>query len=135
MSLLAWHDDYALGIAAIDHEHRELIELINALYAAVEVGASRDELGGFFAELHAVVAAHFALEERVMREQGYDELTAHKTDHERLLDEILMLDEEVAASGVRDDKRLAARLDDWFSAHFRSADARLHQHLYASSGG
>ena len=29
MGLLHWEDRYSVGIAAVDHEHRELIELIN----------------------------------------------------------------------------------------------------------
>ena len=32
MSLLRWSDRYRVGIEAVDHEHRELIELINRLH-------------------------------------------------------------------------------------------------------
>ena len=39
-------------------------------------------------EIHARIAAHFALEEKIMREAHYDRFEAHKEDHEHLLDEI-----------------------------------------------
>ena len=29
MALLQWKDQYSVGIEAVDHEHRELIDLIN----------------------------------------------------------------------------------------------------------
>ena len=32
MALLQWKDRYSVGIAAVDHEHKELIGLINRLY-------------------------------------------------------------------------------------------------------
>ena len=65
-----------------------------------------------------------------MRERGYDQLTAHKNDHERLLDEIRdimddFVDEEQTASA------LSGRLEAWFSRHFETHDARLHHKLGA----
>src|SRR5450759_3657780 len=32
MGLLHWESRYSVGIAAVDHEHRELVELVNRLY-------------------------------------------------------------------------------------------------------
>ena len=32
MPLLEWKDSYSVGIAAVDHEHRELIDLINTAH-------------------------------------------------------------------------------------------------------
>jgi hemerythrin len=120
MALLQWQDRYSVGIEAVDHEHKELIELINRL---AEADADPTE---FFGELHRGISAHFALEERFMRERRYDEFAAHKTDHERLLDEIRDLMDESEDGKVVD---LAARLDAWFSRHFETHDARLHQVL------
>jgi len=42
----------------------------------------------FLGELYARIAAHFALKEKIMRDNGYDEYHDHKADHERLLDDI-----------------------------------------------
>ena len=32
MTLLRWQDNFNIGIEEVDHEHRELIELINTLH-------------------------------------------------------------------------------------------------------
>ena len=130
MTLLQWKDRYSVGIAAVDHEHKELIDLINRLYDEWVKGGPRGSVEGFFGDLYKVISAHFALEERFMRERGYDQLTAHKNDHERLLDEIRdimddFVDEEQTASA------LAGRLESWFSRHFETHDARLHHKLGA----
>ncbi|MFY9624264.1 MAG: bacteriohemerythrin [Rhodoplanes sp.] len=130
MALLEWKDRYSVGIAAVDHEHKELIDLINRLYDQWVKGGPRGSVEGFFGDLYKGISAHFALEERFMRERGYDQLTAHKNDHERLLDEIRdimddFVDEEQTASA------LSGRLEAWFSRHFETHDARLHHKLGA----
>jgi len=129
MSLLHWEDRYSVGVAAVDHEHRELIELINRLYAEATTQGSRDAIVDFFGDLFKAISSHFALEERLMRERGYDQLTQHKNDHERLLDELRDIMEDFEANERIDEKMLAGRLDAWFSRHFESHDARLHSAL------
>src|SRR5512143_2393753 len=88
MGLLHWESRYSVGIAAVDHEHRELVELVNRLYEKATSQGSKDAVLDFFGDLFKNISAHFALEERFMRERGYDQLATHKQDHERLLDEI-----------------------------------------------
>lgn len=131
MDLLHWDDRYSVGIAAVDHEHRELIALINRLYEEASAQGSRDAVLGFFGDLFKAISAHFALEERFMRERDYDQVTQHKNDHERLLDEIRDLMEAYEASARFDDGLLADALDAWFARHFETHDARLHKALGA----
>ncbi len=64
-----------------------------------------------------------------MREHGYDQLTQHKADHERLLDEIRDIMDSVEDDQNIDDKALGERLEAWFARHFETHDARLHQRL------
>ncbi len=131
MGLLHWEDRYSVGIAAVDHEHKELIDLINRLYDEAAARRSKDTVIGFFGDLFKAISAHFALEERFMRERGYDQLTQHKNDHERLLDEIRDIMEGFQANSTFDDRLLAEALDAWFSRHFERHDARLHKALGA----
>ena len=125
-TLVEWHDDFALGIPDVDHEHRELIELVNTLYATVLESADPEAPSEFFGNLHANVSAHFALEEKMMRNAGYDEYPAHKEDHEVLLDDIRDLMEELEDGLPADLDSFAERLQQWFTGHFRTHDARLH---------
>lgn len=129
MGLLHWEDRYSVGVAAVDHEHKELIDLINRLYDEAAVRRSKDAVIGFFGDLFKAISAHFALEERFMRERGYDRLSQHKNDHERLLDEIRDIMEDFEASSTFDDRLLAEALDAWFLRHFETHDARLHHAL------
>jgi hemerythrin len=128
MTLLQWKDEYRIGIDSVDFEHKELIDLINRLYDTWMAKGAEPSVEGFFGDLFRGISAHFALEERFMRERGYDQLTVHKGDHERLLDEIRDIMDDFEKHGQTTDM-LAARLEAWFARHFETHDARLHRAL------
>lgn len=129
MTLVQWQPGFTVGIEEVDHEHRELIALINALHSALGGERAGERVEAFLGDLYAAVAAHFALEERVMRERRYDALPPHKADHERLLDQLRDLMDAQADGAVLDDEVFGARLGEWFTGHFATHDARLHRHL------
>jgi len=129
MGVLQWQDRFSIGIPEVDHEHREMIQLINDLHAALGGDRSQERVEDFLGEILARISAHFALEEKQMEALGYPERSAHKQDHERLLDEIRDIMDEVSDLGVLDEARFSARLSAWFGDHFASFDVRLHRFL------
>jgi hemerythrin-like metal-binding protein len=129
MSLIAWRDEFRLGVESVDVEHREMIELINALDTSMQEGASQDDVVETLGEIHARISAHFALEEKIMRNAGYEKLATHKADHERLLDRLLDVIDSVDEEGSYERAALSDYLNGWFSVHFRVHDARLHSKL------
>jgi len=129
MTLLTWKPAYTLGIPAVDEEHRALIAMINRTYQSMEGAADAGQVEACLEDIHAGIAAHFALEERYMREAGYAEYTAHKDDHEELLDQIREMMDVFAHAPQRGRSVLQNRLSDWFSVHFATFDARLHERL------
>jgi hemerythrin len=126
MSLVTWREAFSVGVAEVDYEHQELIELINELHRSVLEGVTRAQVVAGLGEIYAQIAAHFALEEKVMRESHYRALPEHKMDHEALLDDLRDIMDEVEDDGEFDDAQLATDLDRWFSDHFRTHDAKLH---------
>lgn len=129
MNVLDWKPEYSIGKAAVDAEHRELIESINALHSRLGEAAEPAQISDALGEIFAGIAAHFALEERFMREADYADYASHKDDHERLLDELAAIIDAVDTDATYDEGVLLSTLEHWFSAHFRSHDARLHDRL------
>jgi hemerythrin-like metal-binding protein len=127
---LPWRDDYSTGVASIDHEHQQMIDLINRIFERLDSDESRSAVSDFLGEVHARIAAHFALEEQIMRDRRYDQFEDHKADHERLLDEIRDIMDAYEDGTYADRKfEFAERLQDWFVLHFKTKDARLHKRL------
>ena len=129
MASISWKDEYRVNIASVDHEHQQLIALINEILTLLQQTPDGAQAADCLGELHASIAAHFALEEKVMKDHRYDEFASHKADHERLLDDIHDLSDEVHAEQALDLERFSDRLSNWFLGHFGSHDARLHNRL------
>jgi hemerythrin len=126
MTLIEWRKEFETGIPDVDHEHRELVDLINGLHEHIASGADPVRVTEFLGEVFARIAAHFALEESIMRKHTYDEYEAHKAEHERLLDEIRDIMDGATTEYANS---LSTVVRDWFVNHFKSKDARLHKEL------
>ena len=130
MALIEWRSDFETGVPDVDHEHRELVELLNQLHAELGRDAPADTVSAFLGEVFARISAHFALEESIMRKHDYDQYIDHKTDHEKLLDDIRdIMDDFEAGEYTAYDEALANAVRDWFINHFKTKDARLHSLL------
>jgi hemerythrin len=129
MSLLQWKTEYSVGIASVDDEHRDMIDMINDVYAKLGDAPDGATIESGLEEIFTSISLHFALEERLMRDSNYGEYEDHKEDHEELLDEIRDLMDIFAADSKEGARALELRLSDWFAKHFSSFDARLHRKL------
>lgn len=129
MALLEWQPQYCVGNASIDHEHEQMIKQINALYDQLGGSVDAETIEAVLGEIHADISAHFALEERLMREASYIEYEDHKDDHEDLLDHIHELMDSFYADPAAGQALLKSQLSDWFGRHFSTFDSRLHQQL------
>lgn len=129
MPLIAWKDEFSVGVPDVDHEHQELIGLINDLHDAMLSGSGDVTIMDFLGEIYAQVSAHFALEEKIMRDRRYDEYAEHKAEHEALLDKLRDIMDDYEENAYFSNDAFASALEKWFSNHFKTRDARLHRHL------
>jgi hemerythrin len=127
MSLIEWDEKYSVGVAAVDHEHRALIGLVNEAHDRLMRPGGEEAVMDFLGEIFARISAHFALEEKIMRARNYDHYDVHKADHERLLDEIRDIMDDYEDGEFFSEEPFARRLKTWFAEHFRTHDARLHR--------
>ncbi len=124
---IKWSDKFVIGVAAVDHEHQELVQLVNNAIATMEEGNPVDVTVTALGEVYAKIAAHFALEELMMRREAYREYMLHKDDHERLLDEIRDLMDAYEDGDYESNRdTFIAEIAEWFTGHFSTMDARLH---------
>ena len=129
MTLLNWKKTYSLGVPSVDHEHRELIGMINDVYEHMADASDAAMIEACLEDIYAGIASHFALEERHMRDAGYGEYDEHKDEHEELLDQIRDMMDEFADDPDTGRETLRNCLADWFGKHFATFDARLHHQL------
>ena len=97
--------------------------MINYLHQRLGENPRREDIVDSLGDIHAAISAHFALEEKIMRDAGYKGYKAHKADHEQLLDAILDIADDVAGGDAM--TTLGKRLSEWFGNHFRTMDVEL----------
>jgi hemerythrin len=129
MSLISWKPEFAIGDESVDFEHQQMISLINEIYDEMKTRRDADSIEQFMGDVHFAISAHFALEERLMRDAGYPEYEAHKEDHEDLLDQLRDLMDQLVADPDKGFDLLQDNLSGWFENHFATFDARLHGQL------
>ena len=129
MALIEWKDEFSVGVPDVDYEHQKLIGIINELHDAMSSGSGNVTVMDFLGEIYAHVSAHFALEEKIMRDRKYDEYAEHKAEHEALLDQLRDIMDDYEENAYFSDEAFSSAVEKWFTDHFRTRDARLHRHL------
>jgi len=125
-TLLRWDDSYLIGIDELDYEHKALIDDINRLHEELARHDKKSKIERCLGDIHARMQAHFALEEHVMKERGYEFFDEHKREHEALLNSYtehmmqFMNDTGVSATPLIEDS-----LKHWVMDHIRSSDKKM----------
>lgn len=84
MAWVVWSEDFRVGNALLDSDHRILIDLLAQLHDAMETGQSRDVIESVVSVLAEYVEHHFRREEAIMKAAGYPDLDRHRGEHRDL---------------------------------------------------
>jgi hemerythrin-like metal-binding protein len=131
-ALFVWNDEYSVGIAEIDDQHRRLFGLINRLYDKTMQGHSDETLDATLKELVDYTQTHFSDEEKRMQAAGYPDLQSHCQEHTRLVREV----NDFIAKTRNENRHAIANqlitfLFDWLTGHILETDKRYTPYLAA----
>jgi hemerythrin-like metal-binding protein len=120
-SLVAWSDEFNLGMAEIDAQHKVLLDLINQVWRAIVSNAERTQTLRIVEELEKYTLTHFTAEEIFMREIDYRDFPAHKDEHEKFVARVAEEKAKIAA-GQSVSLDLVHFLKDWLINHILVSD-------------
>ena len=133
---LPWREEFALGHAEVDRQHRALVDAMNRLTPLLHAGDASgvEETLGF---LDAYVRDHFGTEEALMGRHGYPFAAEHVREHENFVAFMRRLAGEIAAGRPRLHLvfRIQVFLLDWFANHSTGTDRHLARWLAAQGAG
>ena len=87
-NLVTWSSSYSVGIALIDDQHKELINLVNDMYNHVNNDDEEAERAYFQSVIRQVVdyvKIHFATEEKIMKGTKFQGYAEHKRVHDSFI--------------------------------------------------
>ncbi len=120
--LLRWSDAYSVNIGLIDRQHKQLVELVNQMFAALKSGHGKDVVGQILADLVDYTQKHFAEEERMMARHGYPGLEEHKREHAALVRQVGEYAARLEQGSVSVSSELFNFLKGWLINHIQSVD-------------
>jgi hemerythrin len=129
--MAAWvrFKDHTLGYPQIDEQHERVVESLQDLCAAIDLGRPDAETRRLLDAFTRTASVHFSFENQLMRRSEYPESDVHVAEHRRLLEQLAILQGELAAGKVRSCGALAEFAKAWTTEHIQGADRRLAEHL------
>lgn len=118
--------EHLLGEPEIDHQHLELVRILNELNDAVRNNDAPEEVAKLFDTMVSYAELHFAVEEQLMEKYAYPERGVHKNEHRRLIEEAHYLKENLAQGG---ELLVLQSLKDWLLAHTYHVDKPFVEYL------
>ncbi len=123
MDLVTWDERLSVGSPVVDGQHRRLLSVRNALYAAMVDGHGEGAAGAALSDLERYATVHLAYEESLLQKARYPEYERHRTMHDAMRRTI----RRIAARHAVEDLRasdLLKLLAGWFRGHIADADRR-----------
>ncbi len=81
MEHISWTEDLAVGVEAVDDQHKQFFKAANNLAEAMWEGRTKEEVGRTLDFLTEYAALHFHDEETLMTKYQYPQLTAQQSAH------------------------------------------------------
>ena len=133
MAFIDWNDSYSVSVSQFDEQHKELIGLINKLHEAMMAGKGGDVLAEVLNSLIAYTVTHFSNEEDLMRKYNYPAYEVHKTIHDKLVHDVVDIQNRFKAGKPMLTMELMDFLKKWLTDHINGVDKK-YSAFFASSG-
>lgn len=117
-----WSEELSVGVPDMDHQHHQLVDMINELIATMDTDDLSKILTSYKA-LGSFVVKHFNDEEEFMEKIGFESLGVHKQIHIQLLDKVGVFQAEME-QGRLDKLKLVEFLKMWLRSHIMGIDAK-----------
>lgn len=131
MTYLAWQNSLNTGIQVIDDQHKRIVDMINLLHQAQTQGQGRSEVDNVLNELVDYTLSHFAFEESLLEEAGYEFTRPHKRVHAIFVTRVSEYRQRFQ-EGEDITEELLGLLSRWLFNHIRNDDAAYAQAVKAS---
>ncbi|MBS1212828.1 MAG: hemerythrin family protein [Proteobacteria bacterium] len=124
MSLITWtKEQFGTSVSVTDSEHQTLFSMLNDLHASV-AGGNRQTVGQNLDALIDFVVKHFKTEEELMQANGYPDYTAHKAEHDKLVNTCADVQKKFHAGQLEITAETTNFVKDWLVSHIPAIDMR-----------
>ena len=135
MSLMAWNDSFATHVGDVDTHHKRLIDLINEIYRGIMLEKDKEVVDNTLNELVNFTVMHFAYEEKLFDQYGYEDSLMHKEKHKTLLAQVGDYVSRYEGGETDVSHELLSFLKNWLSGHILGVDQKYASFLISKMEG
>jgi hemerythrin len=128
---MTWKDSFAIGIPAIDKQHRELCDQVDNLFDACSHGKGAEEVKKTLDFLASYTVRHFSDEEAFQQKIKYPKFQQHKAKHTDFLNQVTKLKNEATQNGVNIAMviKINQTISNWLVDHIKGTDSDLKNYV------
>ncbi|MEE8483380.1 MAG: bacteriohemerythrin [Nitrospinota bacterium] len=118
-----WNESYAVGVEEFDLQHKDCFVLLNRIFEAFKAG-DEEETIIILDELVDYATSHFKSEEDAMEKFGYSEIIEHKSEHNKLMSQLVDFVIYYGEEGSIHNAEIAKFLIGWLDDHIAKTDKK-----------
>jgi len=126
-----WTPAHSVNIVVLDRQHQRLFDAVNELNQALRNGQGASVVDPVLRKLVGYVTVHFATEERLMEENAFPGLLAHRAEHEAFRRKIDAFCEDHKSGKLGVPVMLTLFMQNWLKDHVSKTDERYSAFLNA----
>src|ERR1035437_3102583 len=119
---LTWNHACTVGVRALDDQHGILMDTMNELRLAAVRGTGREQVSEVLDRLIEFTRMHFWSEEQLLEQYVYPALAEHRTEHQRLLAQILQSSHRAQHGEKMQMRPLLCFLREAYAEHIEGMD-------------
>ena len=81
MYRIIWDESFSVGVSKFDKQHKQIISIINTLNDQQNEGFDSKKVAKILNELTIFVHTHFKMEEQLLAEYGYPNISDQQKEH------------------------------------------------------
>jgi hemerythrin len=128
MEKIIWNESLSVGVAEIDRQHKQLVNILNQLIAMDGLSSVDSELiSDTLTRMTDYADYHFSSEERFMQKYGYPEFATHRQEHVSFMRKTAELSMGTMAYKKTVPTEMLEYLKTWLVNHIMVSDMQYKQ--------
>lgn len=118
-----WNSEYSVDIEIIDNFQKQMFEMFNDLIDLKINKKDSKECVNLISEINDYSKSYFSTEERLLKENGYPDLSTHSKAHRQFTKYFISLRREVAEDAANLTDEVIFELREWLINHIFEFDS------------
>lgn len=131
MAMFQWDDSLSVGIAEIDKQHRQLVEMISKLNDEMRLGKGKEVLEKILNGMVNYALMHFETEEKYFLKYGYADAENHRQVHHTFVKKVSDFRAQFSNGRIGLTIEVMDFLIEWLQKHIKGEDKKYAPFLIA----